>query len=221
LWLHAPALVLTLTLSLILGAGWLTSQASADGDPASDVLASQSLYLPGDAGIPAAQQARLSALLSAAARGGFPARVALIASPADLGSIGELWRGPERYARFLGQELGQVFHGTLLVVMPNGFGVYSVGGRGVPVEVPSGLRIPDSAPALASAATSAVKRLAAAAGVRLSLPAAPGSSTAGGRGSIDLAAWIAFATGLVVIAAAWGASLRARPLRRGAAPSGG
>lgn len=216
-----PALVLTLTLSLILGAGWLASKAKADGDPASDVLASQSLYLPADAGIPAGQQTRLAALLSAAARGGFPVRVALIASPADLGSIGELWRQPESYARFLGQELGRVFRGTLVVVMPDGFGVYSVGGHGAPVNVPTGLRGPGSAPALASAATDGVKRLAAAAGVRLSLPAARGSGSAAGSGSFDLGAWIAFATGLLVIAAAWGLSLRARPLRRRAAASQG
>ena len=38
----------------------------------------------------------------------------------------ELWRQPQNYARFLGQELSLVYRGTLLVVMPNGFGLESL-----------------------------------------------------------------------------------------------
>ena len=49
------AVFVGLAFALAVSAGWLASQARADGDPASDVLASQSLFLPGDAGIPAAR----------------------------------------------------------------------------------------------------------------------------------------------------------------------
>jgi hypothetical protein len=50
--------------------------------------------------------------------------VAVIASPYDLGSVTPLWRKPRVYAKFLGTELSYVFHGTLLVVMPGGFGLF-------------------------------------------------------------------------------------------------
>jgi hypothetical protein len=217
------SLVVGLSLTFALQAGWLASQAWADGDPASDVLASQSLFLPGDAGIPAAQQQRLSGLLSSAQRSGFPVRVAVVASPADLGSITELWRQPENYARFLGQELGLVFKGTLLVAMPNGYGVYAVGGTGSPTggaaanPALAGLPAPGAGPALGTAAATAVQHLAAAAGHELALPSAPGSASGSRSGSVDIAGWIAFAAGLALIGLAWAASLRARPLRRGAA----
>ena len=98
--------------------------ASADGDPASDVLALQTLFLPQDAAVAASQQAQLSALLTAAKRRGYPIRVAIIASASDLGSVTALWHQPQTYARFLGQEL--IYRGPLLVVMPNGYGVYSL-----------------------------------------------------------------------------------------------
>jgi hypothetical protein len=206
-----------LAFALAVSAGWPASPARADGDPASDVLASQSLFLPGDAGIPVAGQRQLSALLASAHRTGFPVRVALIASRADLGSITELWHQPERYAQFLGQELGLVFKGTLLVAMPNGYGVYHVDDTGTPAKAPSGLPAAGSGPALGTAAAGAVQRLAAAAGHQLALPSAPGSAPGAGGGSVDIGAWIAFVAGLALIGLAWGASLRAHPLRRRAA----
>ncbi|HEX4281231.1 MAG TPA: hypothetical protein VHZ27_10725, partial [Solirubrobacteraceae bacterium] len=44
---------------LALAIGLIASSALADGDPASDVLATQPLFLPQDAGIPLAQQNQL------------------------------------------------------------------------------------------------------------------------------------------------------------------
>ncbi len=190
--------------------GLLAAQARADGDPASDVLAGQSLFLPQDAGVPLPQRTQLSALLSAARRQHLPIRVAVIASSADLGSITALWRQPENYAHFLGQELTDVYRGTLLVVMPGGYGVYRVGGAGGP----SGL--PGAAPGsdLGSATISAIRRMAAASGHPLALPApARGAGSAGGAGSS--LPWIVFGIGLVLIVLAWTASLRARPLGSG------
>jgi hypothetical protein len=99
---------LTLLLATVLGlagdAGWLTARAQADGDPASDVLATQPLFLPQDAGVTAAGQTRLQAELEAVQQGGVPLRMAVIASSTDLGSVTALWREPEAYARFLDQE---------------------------------------------------------------------------------------------------------------------
>jgi hypothetical protein len=200
-------------------AGWSAAIARADGDPASDVLASQSLFLPQDAGVPAAQHQRLTELLRSASAAGFPIRVALIASPTDLGSISELWRRPQSYARFLGQELGLVYHGLLLVVMPDGYGGAEVGaaggsrgGRGISSASFSGLPVPGSGPGLAMAALTAVEHLAATAGHTLPSPAARTGTGAAG-GSVDVAAWLALAAGALLIVAAWVASLRARPLR--------
>jgi hypothetical protein len=50
-------------------------------------------------------QALLGALTRAAAAAGAPGRVAVIGGPYDLGSISALWRHPQLYADYLGQEL--------------------------------------------------------------------------------------------------------------------
>ncbi len=186
------------------------AMALADGDPASDVLASQTLFLPADGGVPQAQATQLRGLLAAAQRAGVPVRVALITSPADLGSVTALWRQPENYARFLGQELAQVYRGTVLVEMPNGHGVYrppapAPGVNPITVGVRSGTP-------LGVVALTDVQTLAHNAGHRLALPraaATPGSGSA--LGSVDLGSWLALAAGAALIAAAWTASLRARP----------
>lgn len=196
---------------MALAASWLASSAAADGDPASDVLATQSLFLPQDAGLPVAQRAQLAGLLQAAAHRGYQIRVAVIASTSDLGSVTELWRQPQAYAQFLGEELSLVYRGQLLVIMPDGFGVQSVGepaSAAKPAAL-AGVRITSGGVALGSAAFAAVQRLAAASGYRLELPAA--QSTASARGSSDTIAWIVFAIGGALIALAWTASLRARP----------
>jgi hypothetical protein len=202
--------------------------ARADGDPASDVLASQSLFLPGDGGIPAGRQQQLAALLSSAHRAGYAIRVALIATPADLGSVTALWRRPAEYARFLYQELSLVYRGPVLVVMPNGFGLAAAGGgrassqrglaggaRASSQRALTGIAAPGSGAPLASAAILAVQRLAAAAGHPVRAPR-PSSSGAHRSGSLDGGAWAALAAGLVLIAAAWTASLRSRPPGSGA-----
>jgi len=122
--------------------------ARADGDPASDVLATQPLFLPHDAGIPTAQQVQLGELLQAAARNGYQIRVAVIASRSDLGSVTELWRQPQAYARFLDHELSLVYHGPLLVAMPGGFGYYDPGSPHQPPPAAlAGVRIKPEVPA--------------------------------------------------------------------------
>jgi hypothetical protein len=199
---------------LLLAWAWQARSARADGDPASDVLYAQRAFLPQDAGTSPQQRARLGAVLQAAQRSGYQVKVALIASPADLGSVTELWHQPGNYAMFLGQELSLVYGGALLVVMPNGFGLYS---RGGPVTAErsalAGLPAPGGG-GLGTAALTAIPRLGTAAGYRFSVPnstVAPGSSP----GSSDLVPWLVFATGGALIVFAWAASLRARPLHVG------
>src|SRR5438270_11434533 len=112
----------------MLAAGVAAPSARANGDPASDVLPFGTLYF-------AAQNPTLTPsgrdllFLTNAAKKKFPIRVAVIYQPSDLGLIQSLWKQPQPYAKFLGKELiafGR-YHGTLVVAMPNGFGVYGPG----------------------------------------------------------------------------------------------
>ena len=48
----------------------------------------------------------------------------MIANEFDLGSAGLLYRKPLRYAKFLAQELATFNSDWMLVVMPNGYGIY-------------------------------------------------------------------------------------------------
>ncbi|MBV9604811.1 MAG: hypothetical protein JO027_06880 [Solirubrobacterales bacterium] len=180
----------------------------ADGDPASDVLATQSLFLPQDAGIPLSQQGQLAELLRTASSDGYAIRVAVIASRADLGSVTELWREPQTYARFLGLEVALVYRGPLLVVMPDGLGL-----SGLPASAATAVAgvHPSAGSGLGDAALTAIQRLARAAGHLLPVPP-PAAVDTGPHGS-DAIAVLAFAFGAALILIAWTASLRARPPR--------
>lgn len=202
--------------TLALAAGLAPAAARADGDPASDVLAAQPLFLPWDARVPAQGQARLSALLQAAQDARHPVRVALIASAADLGSVTALWQRPQEYAEFLGEELSLIYRGPLLVVMPDGFGLANLRmAPGAARSALGGIAVPHSGAGLADDAIVAVRRLAATSGHPLADAAtAPTPATPPpGSGAQGAVTWLAFAIGLLLIAAAWTASLRAQPVR--------
>jgi hypothetical protein len=202
---------------LLFAAGTLPAGALADGDPASDVLATQALFLPWDANVPNSRQAELADVLAAAQNHGFPIRVALIASPSDLGSLTTLWGQPEQYAEFLGQELSLVFTGPLLVVMPHGFGLHGFDMPPTTIESTlAGISAPRDGAQLAQVAITAIERLAAAAGHPLPSLSTTSSVARGSsdEGSIGAGQWIVLLLGCAAIVAAWSASLRARPLRR-------
>ncbi|HZO76407.1 MAG TPA: hypothetical protein VFB39_00080 [Solirubrobacteraceae bacterium] len=195
-------------LALAMAAG--AAPARADGDPASDVLTTQPLFLPQDAGIPAKQQAQLDGLLQKANRGGYPIRVAVVATSTDMGSVTELWRQPQTYARFLGQELSLVYHGPLLVVMPDGFGFE---GFKPPLadEHAAVAGLSTTSGQLGQATVQAIQRLAERAGHSLQVTAT--SQGTSGPASSETVPLIALAVGALIVAVAWAASLRARPLR--------
>ena len=198
--------------TVALAAGWVPGSARADGDPASDVLVTQALFQPWDAGLSTNQQAQLTALLGKAEHDGYPLRVALIASAADLGSVTELWGQPQSYADFLGDELSLVYRGTLLVVMPDGFGVYRLSGSLDPERAAlASIRGRVAGASLGTATLLAVQHVAAAAGHPLSIPREDRPPTP--SGSPDTVAWVVFAIGAALIALAWAASLRTQPLR--------
>ncbi len=138
--------------------------AHADGDPASDILASDTLpfhdvFLPFEPVSPALAQ-KLRDTVAAANAGGFRIKVALIASPTDLGAVPVLFNMPEQYAKFLGAELLGLYKERLLVVMPAGFGFFR-GGMSTIRETATleTIAIAPGADGLAQAAIDAVKLL--------------------------------------------------------------
>jgi len=106
--------------------------ARADGDPASDVLYTSNTYLPYDAP-PASAATALKNAVESAYRRHYRVKVAVIGSQVDLGAVPSLWGRPTQYAKFLGTELETFYAGPLLIVMPQGFGIYD-GGRTVAAE---------------------------------------------------------------------------------------
>jgi hypothetical protein len=137
--------------------------ALADGDPASDILPTQSVYFPISTASPDAQSALTSAVNAVYADGN-RVKVAVIAAVEDLGAVPSLMNKPDEYARFLGQELQGFYIGPLLIVMPNGWGIYD-GGRSVSAEndVLGGLGVNGSSvDNLVRSAATAVQRLEAA-----------------------------------------------------------
>lgn len=158
--------------------------ALADGDPASDYLLSQPLFVGFDVKVPDAQLKRLRAVIADAHAKGYEIRVAVLATRFDMGSVYTLWRKPKLYTRFLGQELFFVYKGRLLVVMPSGYGV-SRGGAALAPQQRLVDRLPAPGPspaAMAGGAAVAVQKLAAEAGVQVALPSL---SSSGGSSSRD------------------------------------
>src|ERR1700733_15689964 len=162
-WAAALAL-----LSVALIAAAVPPVARADGDPGSDVLVYQDLFAGSDAGLSVQQQVQLGDVLKTAAREGFPVRVAIIASPFDLGSVTELWHQPREYARFLGIELSLAYKQRLLVVMSNGFGFNWPGHSAAPgYRALGGIPIGSGGAGLFNAAGAAGGKLALAGGGNL------------------------------------------------------
>ena len=146
--------------------------ARADGDPASDYLLVQRVFVPYEGATASAQQRALTKAVAAANKAGFTIRVAVIFSSYDLGSVTSLWRKPQTYAKFLGVELSFVYKQRLLVVMPNGFGFnWPKHSPAAEYALLSKIPIPPGPTGLLAAATTAATKLAAAGGVDVKAPA--------------------------------------------------
>jgi hypothetical protein len=172
--------------------------AMADGDPASDVLLGLNVFYPYSPAVSPANQKTLDAETAAAKKAGFPIKVALIASPVDLGVIPDLFGKPQQYAEFLDKEISFQTNQPLLVVMSTGYGV-----AGLPVaakQAAASLSKPASGQSndLARAAIVAVAKLANANGHPLKgAPGTFGAPSGGSGGSSTTAIVLA-----VLIAAA-------------------
>jgi len=174
------------TLVILVAAAVLLTPAAAraDGDPASDVLLGQDVFVTYTVPVPQAKARELDALVAAAARSGLRVKVALIAARGDLGAVPSLFGKPKRYAQLLGREIYNIYPGRLLVVMPDGYGVSRAGAL-VPREQRALDELPrpgSGGPALLAAAEQAVRSLAALHGKRIA--AAP-AKTGGGSGRRD------------------------------------
>jgi hypothetical protein len=167
--------------------------ARANGDPASDILITNQVYIGPEVPISNADRDALVKTVAAANERGYPIRVALIPFTSDLGTAVSLWGRPQDYAKFLGSELAFVYTKPLLIAMPSGFGVYH---RNKPVAEQQRVlaRVPPgkTPAAVAQQTTKAVRALAAANGI--TLPAVSG----GGHDWRDRA--IIAAAGLLVVA---------------------
>ena len=206
----------------------LSPVARADGDPASDYLIGQQVFLGYDAKIPVALERKLVAAVASANKNGFPIKVALIWSSYDLGSVPELFRKPRTYAHFLDIEDSQCWWGglcgsgrfksttRLLVVMPNGLGFAqwkhspASGYRTL-----AGITVSPTPAGLATAATAAVVKLTSAAGVKVSTRGGSGIPTSAGGGGTSRTEIIV----AVVVALLLGVAARLL-IRRRAARSG-
>ena len=149
----------------------IPAAARANGDPASDVLLTDQVFLPFEAPISKSAQDDLRKTVAEANKKGFKLRVALIAFTSDLGTAVSLWKQPQNYSEFLGKEIAFVYTGPLLVSMPSGFGFYNedkpvASERRVLAKVKPG-QVPT---ALAESTTAAVRSLAAAKGIKLPKP---------------------------------------------------
>lgn len=190
------------------------ASARADGDPASDVLISERVFYPYYEKLPKESMRRLSETLAKSKEKGYPIRVALIAHDYDLGSAALLYRKPQTYAKFLAQELAQ-FHGDwLLVVMPNGYGVYHclpkkrAGGYSDPCEGATPTRGDERMLASLPTQEKSRKDWAAVADVAVRALAERHGASFGGPPLVPIAA------GLALLAAAAGGLLLLRRRRR-------
>lgn len=180
--------------------------ARANGDPASDVLPFQQVFLPYEAPISGSAANRLKKTVAAANEKGYKVRVAVIPFTGDLGTAVSLWRRPKLYAKFLGSEIAFSYADRTLIVMPSGFGVYN-GGKPVTKELQSLKTVkPAATPTgLTESAADAVRAMAAADGV--AVPASFGSSKSQDRLVLALALAV---LALVVAFPVWFFRRRAR-----------
>jgi hypothetical protein len=160
------------TIALVAAASLaLAPAAHADGDPASDVLVQQDVFYGSALDLTSKPAAQLPALLAQSAKKGYEIRVAAISALEDLGIATWMWQDPKSYAKYLGEELGYVYKARTLVVMPNGYAMFHLGHSTVREQrLLDGLPAPRQPARFLPGAIDAVKRLAAAQDVTLTVP---------------------------------------------------
>jgi hypothetical protein len=178
----------------------LAPSALADGDPASDILVPPDVRVYMTNGATSGDlEKTIQATAQKVTDAGLPIKVAIIGNKSDLGAVPQLWGKPQTYARFLGAELRFVYKDTLLIVMPQGFGING------PYPLPKALAAwsgidprKDTTPqGLADSADKALRALAK----------ADGKPISGGTGSDDGLPLPLIAAGVMVVAGVAGGAL--------------
>ena len=178
----------------------LAPSALADGDPASDILVPPDIRVYMTNGATDGQlEKTVQSTADQISDAGLPIKVAIIGNKTDLGAVPQLWAKPQTYARFLGAELRFVFKDTLLIVMPQGFGING------PYPLPRALAAlsgidprKDTTPqGLTDSADAALRALAKADGKKI-------SGSGGGGGGLPLPL---IAAGVMVVAGVAGGAL--------------
>jgi hypothetical protein len=155
-------LPLLLVLLGVLGVALPQSAALADGDPASDVLISSTVYTPVAQKISAPVLQQLQSTIVQATKGGFEVRVALILDRTDLGAVPQLFGHPVQYVKLLSAELYYAWKGPLIAVQPSGIGVQNIKPLAPAQAIADTVVItsPSTADGLAEAATATIRKLA-------------------------------------------------------------
>jgi hypothetical protein len=185
--------LVVVALCLVVPAGAL-----GDADPASDVLLGAPAFYPFQPPVTQALQKQLESELAQLQKQGLGLKVAIIASPVDLGAIPNLFGQPQTYATFLGKEISFQRPQPLLVVMPQGFGLSNAG----PASALGGLKVDTTGASngLTQSAILAVQQIAKAAGKTVSAGGSGGSGSGSGGPSAPVIAGIV--AGVVVLALA-------------------
>ncbi len=108
----------------------------------------------------------MSAALAAVHKQHGKVKVAVIATPNDLGAVPSLFGRPARYAKFLGLEIEFSYNAALLVVMPAGYGFYkgghaTSGADATLAALPAPDKSPDGLTRSAAQAVTALRRAGA------------------------------------------------------------
>jgi hypothetical protein len=151
--------------------------ALADGDPASDVLLTQDSFLPYAPPTSDRFKTALDKVLKDAKAAGYPMKVALINTEADLGAYPNLFNSPQEYANLLNRELATLNpHGDpqkdvhLLIVMPGGYGGVNLGEGVDKALAPVKIQADAGSDGLARAALAAIARIATENGHAVDVP---------------------------------------------------
>jgi len=178
----------------------LPTGARADGDPASDVLYTQHVFIPFDTKSSNGAQTALTTAITNATQAGYPIRVAVIETIPDLGAVTSLWGKPTDYARFLDLELVCCYKGPLLVVMPSGLG-FAHFQKGTQKEYKRLASIPVESgdDGLTLTATKAVVALSRQARHPIAMPAVPKTTSSSELGQRALAGGVVLALVLVLV----------------------
>lgn len=152
--------------------------ARADSDPASDTLLLQDVFLPVEPAMSSSMAGAIRKLAATTKRSGYPIKVAIIATPNDLGLVPQIFGKPQDYAGYLGREIDFNKKNNLLVVMPAGYGT-----NNIPPKVAGaieGLKPPGSSlDKIGQSTLDAMARLSTAAGHPVKSPKVAGGGSSG------------------------------------------